>query len=77
MSGEEGKGPGWRTTWAPTRPQPAPGLCPLGSPSAQLGGLRGRRREEGRGFLPTAPIPVSLGRSSVWLLLKAGNKGPN
>lgn len=33
--------------------------------------------KRGGGFLSIAPIPSCLGQGSVWLLLKAGNRGPN
>lgn len=40
-------------------------------------GQKGKRREERRG-LPSPSFDPSLpGKGSVWLLLKAGNKGPN
>lgn len=71
MMGEEGKGPGWRTTWAPTRPEPAPGLCPLGSPSAQLGGLRGRRREKGRGLPSHSHDPCLPGKEQCLAPVKS------
>lgn len=54
-------------------------LQPLGSPSAQLGGWAEGEEERGEGGgLPSpSPDPSPPGMGSVWLLLKAGNKGPN
>lgn len=75
--GVQGEGP----------PGPPPALIPHLAPSVSLipllpswvSGQKGRRkaRRGGEGFLPEAPISACLGRGSVWLLLKAGNKELN